>query len=151
MLNLFSLRDSKKLIGDLQGQLASAIEAKGSADLALKAEQEANTSAISALKASVEELKEANDKLSEERDNAKAEADKAAAQAIAQATSDFEAKVKAAGSHKAQEINASLGVPPVLQAGDSAKSGDKTKTRSEFSAMTPIDQMGFIKTGGRIV
>ena len=146
MLNLFSLRDSKKLIGDLQGQLAAAIEAKGSADLALKAEQEANTSALSALKSSLEELKEANDKLSEERDSAKAEADKA----IAQATSDFDAKVKAAGAHKAQEINASLGVPPVLQASDSAKAGDKSKTRAEFNSMPPAAQMAFIKSGGQI-
>jgi hypothetical protein len=138
MLNLFSLRDSKKLIGDLQGQLAAAIEAKGSADLALKAEQEANTSALSALKASLEEMCEANENLTVELDAAKAVA------------IDFEAKVKAAGAHKAQEINASLGVPPVLQAGDSSKAGDKTKTRSEFSLMPPAAQMAFIKSGGQI-
>lgn len=146
MLNLFSLRDSKKLIGDLQGQLAAAIEAKGAADLALKSEQEANTAALSALKANIEELKEANDKLSEERDAVKVEADKA----IAQATSDFKAKVKAAGAQEAQAINAGLGVPPVLQASDSAKAGDKTLTRAEFEAMDHASRNEFMRSGGKI-
>ena len=27
----------------------------------------------------------------------------------------------------------------------------KTKTRAEFNAMAPVDQMAFIKSGGRIV